>query len=333
MFLKDKNNFNIDWNNVQSKPTIKSGTGSNSCIIGAGTTASATNSLAEGNGTIASGADSHAEGRKSEATGTISHAEGFTCIAKGNSSHAQNFRTQAIGNYSHSGGYYTIAQGYAQSVFGKYNVAEGVADNQFNTLNIFIVGNGTSDTARNNALRLDVEGNLYVNGGFFSNGADYAEMFEWSDNNINNEDRRGYFVTFDGSNKIRKANSSDEFILGIVSTNPSLVGDNYSDHWCGKYIKDEWDNVVYDIVTTDDVKQRVPRINPLYNENVEYTPRMQRQEWASIGLLGKLIVYSDGSCKVGDFCKPNDEGIATKSNSGYYVLEVMDNNIIKVLVK
>ena len=53
-------------------------------------------------------------------------------------------------------------------------------------------------------------------------GADYAEYFEWAYKNINNEDRIGYFVALiDGQVEI--ATSSD-YILGIVSITPSMVG-------------------------------------------------------------------------------------------------------------
>ena len=66
---------------------------------------------------------------------------------------------------------------------------------------------------------------------------------------------------------------------------------------------------------------------------MEYIPREKRPKWSPIRLLRKFLVYSDGACKVRDFCKSNDEGIATKTDNGYYVLEVRDDNIIKILIK
>ena len=40
----------------------------------------------------------------------------------------------------------------------------------------------------------------------------------------------------------------------------------------------------------------------------------------AICMLGKLLVYDDGTCEVGGYCKPNKDGIATKSESGYRVM-------------
>ena len=168
------------------------------------------------------------------------------------------------------------------------------------------------------------------------------------------EDRRGYFVTFDtSSDKIRKATSSDNFILGAVSSNPAILGDSQSEGWKNKYVKDEWDQVIYErkyvdlkslITANSDNSEAYERTSegfwcesPIISENYisdkEYVPREKRKEWSPVGLMGKLLVHSDGTCRVGDFCKSNDDGIATKSDTGYYVLEVRDNNIIKVLIK
>ena len=64
--------------------------------------------------------------------------------------------------------------------------------------------------------------------------ADYAEYFEWSDGNPENQDRRGLFVTILDGEKISIAGENDD-ILGIVSAAPLLVGDCITDEWSGKY--------------------------------------------------------------------------------------------------
>ncbi|MFE4403911.1 peptidase G2 autoproteolytic cleavage domain-containing protein, partial [Bacillus subtilis] len=64
-----------------------------------------------------------------------------------------------------------------------------------------------------------------------------------------------------------------------------------------------------------------------------YIPRSQRPEWVAVGLLGKLLVRDDGTCEVNSYCKSNDEGIATKANQGYRVLERTGPNQVLVLVK
>ena len=122
---------------------------------GESTTASDT-SHAEGSETIAAGANSHAEGRKSVAGAQYSHAEGYQSRASGDASHAEGFMTKAQGYYSHAGGIGTIASSEAQTAIGKYNASVSGA--------LFIVGKGTSDTARSNAFVVDSDGNTATSG-------------------------------------------------------------------------------------------------------------------------------------------------------------------------
>jgi len=113
-------------------------------------------SHAEGYGTQATGEYAHAEGQETYATGSKSHAEGVVNHAVGIASHAEGGNNWANGNYSHVGGYGNSANENFQTVIGQYNSPS--------TSSLFIVGNGTSDTARKNALRLASDGTLWTNG-------------------------------------------------------------------------------------------------------------------------------------------------------------------------
>ena len=128
------------------------------------------------------------------------------------------------------------------------------------------------------------EGNAYADTGWYGGGADYAEMFEWSDGNANAEDRRGYSVVLDGD-KIRKATDADSTsdILGVISGNPSVVGDSGWNKWVGKYLRDDFGSYIL-----DEDGYRTP--NPDYDEAQEYTPREDRPEWDAVGLMGKLRI-------------------------------------------
>lgn len=66
-----------------------------------------------------------------------------------------------------------------------------------------------------------------------------------------------------------------------------------------------------------------------------YIPRAERQEWDTIGLLGKLIVIDDGTCSVGDYCDARVNGIATHSDTKtkFLVMKRLDATHIKVLVQ
>lgn len=67
-------------------------------------------------------------------------------------------------------------------------------------------------------------------------------------------------------------------------------------------------------------KTYFPNLNPTYNPALVYVPQQERLEWAIVGVVGKIRVQDDGSCKVNGFCYPGNDGIATSSESGYFVL-------------
>lgn len=171
--------------------------------------------------------------------------------------------------------------------------------------------------------------------------ADYAELFEWADGNPEAEDRVGYFVKLDGD-KIVKCGDFDK-PLGIVSATPAIMGDSGELHWKSKFICDDFGRIQYhDVVVpaeydedgnliSDEHMERQPVINPEWNSNEEYIPRKDRAEWSPVGVLGKLIVYDNGTLKSGDVCRPGPGGIAVKSiENGYPVLKRISDD--KVLV-
>ena len=335
--------------------------GSNSHAEGYKTTASGSDSHAEGYSTEASGSNSHAEGYITTASGKHSHAEGYTTTASGKYSHAEGSNTEvsgdyshaegrstlASGDYSHAEGYYTTANGY-QHAGGRYNSnTTGPTSTTSTAGSIFVLGKGTSSSARSNAFRIATTGAVYGNGAYNTSGADYAEYFEWKDKNTDNQDRVGLFVTLDGEN-IRIANSDDDYILGVVSATPSIVGDSYfGDNWHGMYETDIFGRPIIETVHVEEyideeTGEIVPAhdedrwvLNPDWNHEQEYKSREDRSEWSAIGMLGKLIVIDDGTCEVNGYCKVADNGIATKSDdkSGYRVMARLDDTHIKILFR
>lgn len=133
-------------------------TAPNSHSEGRSTNAGGEASHAEGQGTTASGAGSHAEGGGSRAVGISSHAEGGSTQANGEASHSEGNLSIANGNASHAEGMGTIANGEASHAMGKYNIKDD------NDKYAFIIGNGTSDDDRSNALTVDWNGNIKVSG-------------------------------------------------------------------------------------------------------------------------------------------------------------------------
>lgn len=334
-------------------------TGTKSFAFGDSVTASGGLSHAEGSHTTASGYYSHSEGFYTTASGARSHSEGTGTTASGDYSHSEGAGTTASGDCSHSEGNYTKALAY-QHVQGHYNdttKATAGVDRGTGDSTAFCIGNGTNATA-SNAVRIDYNGKIWCKQAYSSTGADYAEMFEWLDGNPNNEDRRGYFVTMDGE-KIRKAEQG-EWILGIVSANPCILG-NTDMEWQGQFLRDEFNDFIIEegeetvtetvyerdkdgnVVYGDDgspisheVKKKIPylfyKVNPAYDPNEEYIFRLDRKEWDAVGMVGVLAVRDDGTCKVNGFCTCAAGGIATESETGYRVISRVNDHIIKVVL-
>ena len=185
-------------------------------------------------------------------------------------------------------------------------------------------GNGNSlNYGADYEFRLYGDGNGKCDGSWTGGGADYAEMFEWVDGNPDAEDRRGLSVVLEG-NKIRAAVDGEDPI-GVISANPTILGDAAWNKWTEKHLRDDFGSYVYeehnvlewtdeegkehnyedwnipaDVVVPDDAvisthdgngKRFTHRaINPAYDPDREYVPREERQEWDAVGLMGKLRI-------------------------------------------
>ena len=91
-------------------------------------------------------------------------------------------------------------------------------------------------------------------------------------------------VVLDGS-KVRLSTSSDsaDNIIGVVSGRPTIIGDSASERWTGKYQKDDYNEYILD---SDGYRQ----LSPSYDDTKTYVPREERQEWDTIGMVGKLRI-------------------------------------------
>ena len=318
--------------------------------IGAGATA-------EGNDNTALGIYSHTEGRLSRADEFAGHAEGYNTRACGTECHAEGYETMAVRNYSHAGGVGTQAYRYGQYAIGEYNYIDSSS--------YLVIGNGASDESRSNAFRVAASGAVYGKGAFNTSGADYAEYFEWLDRNPKGKDRRGYFVTLD-RDKIRIANSDDDYVLGIISGKPSVIGNSDPDNWHGHFLCDEFGEFnmkkilikrkIHHIEETeetyldedgiekvrlvpniveDEIEEEVDSyvLNPDYDPDRPYTPRSERKEWAAVGMLGVLLVRDDGTCQVNSYCKVADGGIATAAETGWRVIARVNEWLVKIVFR
>lgn len=343
--------------------------------MGYGTHASGSDAIAIGNGCTADAFRCCAIGSNAEAHGTAetipytngngmsvkghSIAMGYTAVAQANSSTAIGNKTQAVDFGSFVCGFSNSPTAAANRRTSGLDATKG---------NVFIVGNGTykgeaSSLGYNmsNAFRVTTAGAVYAKAAYNSSGADYAEFIkEWYDGNVEKEDRVGYMVTIGADGKLHKANAGD-YILGITSGNPSVVG-NADEDYLWKYerdvfnrpiieeheeknikmdeegnpVTDESGNIIYETTGTiiHNFKLRSD-YDPSQQES--YIERKDRPEWDYVGMRGIVPCRDDGTCVAGGFCKCGENGIATYASqqdfNTYYVIERLSENVVSVEVK
>ena len=369
--LEDKANISI-YGDTSVSLGRKSGTtvGDKSFAFGYNTTASGSYSHAEGDNTTASGDYSQAFGYNTTASGDYSqafgysttasvsksHAEGYNTEASSSCSHAEGNNTTASGSYSHAEGYNTEASNYASHVSGKYNakMTIGGTGNNKNG-HAFVIGNGTS-SAHSNAFSVMYSGVVKAASTITaSTTADYAEFFEWEDGNPDAEDRVGKFVTLNGD-KISIAASNEDYILGIVSGEPFVLGNGDCDTWNGMYLRDEFGRTILEPAPKIEIDEETgekkeffdedgniiyegtrPVLNPEYDPTQPYISRFDRPEWSPVGMLGVLSVIQDGTCKVNGYCCCNSEGIATScdrnTEGACRIIEVINDKVARVIFR
>ena len=295
---------------------------------------------AEGTRTLASINNAHSEGDMTKATGRQSHSEGQSTVSSGFCSHSEGSATTSSGYYSHAEGWGTTAKGKNQTAMGKYNIAD--------TSSLLIVGKGSASNL-SNAFTVSSSGTGWFAGSVTSLGADYAEFFEWEDGNPDGEDRVGMAVTLVGD-KIRIANAQDD-ILGFITGTAMVLGDNAEFEWKYKYQMDDYGRILYEdpveefaeymdyergVIVRESIGLCVhPKLSPEYNPDEEYISREKRNEWDPVGIIGKLRVRDDGSCRAGMYAQVADGGILTHSEArtNMRVMRRISDHVVLMMMK
>ncbi|PLX00104.1 MAG: hypothetical protein C0594_16045, partial [Marinilabiliales bacterium] len=159
----------------------------------------------------ARGTASVAIGHNSDALGDYSYAMGLNSMAQRIGSYAFGENALADGAYAYAFGQGTYAKAINSFVVGRYNEGIGSSTGWSDTDPLFVIGNGTSDVARNNAVTvlkngnvgigisdpdeaLEVNGQIKITGGNPLNGkaliSDNSGIGSWQDLSL----------SFDGSN-------------------------------------------------------------------------------------------------------------------------------------
>jgi hypothetical protein len=170
----------------------------------------------EGEGTITDvlAYASHAEGDRTITSGSYSHAEGILTIARGRGSHAEGSGSIAIGRASHAEGYFTVASGAFQHVQGQYNISSSAQG-------AFIIGNGTSNTARRNLVF--ASGSIFqITGSLQVSGSITGSLFgtsSWANNAVTSS----YILNAVSSSFASTASSADNFTVRGTLTAQTIV--------------------------------------------------------------------------------------------------------------
>ena len=193
-----------------------------------------------------------------------------------------------------------------------------------------------------NVFRVNGLGATYGVGAFNTSSADYAEMFEWEDGNTNDEDRRGRAVVLGNNGMVHIASPLDNptDVFGVVSVNPSVLGDTMWNEWSGRFLRDKFgaklSNTVYFLASVSDENERIrcgindtapdgyEKVissefieNPRFDPKIHYISREDRPEWVAIGLLGKLRVLP------GEIVNPNWKLLKTHKHADGDTLEYL----------
>ncbi len=146
-----------------------------STAMGEFTTASGHLATAMGSQTIASGEYTTSMGYYTQAGGYISTAMGNHTIANGQSATAMGENTIADGAFSTTMGfdvtargdmtvamgYHTLARSCCSMVIGRYNDTTSTLNYWLDTDPLFVIGNGSTNENRHNAMRVNKNGEVY----------------------------------------------------------------------------------------------------------------------------------------------------------------------------
>ncbi|MEM7374739.1 MAG: tail fiber domain-containing protein [Bacteroidota bacterium] len=144
--------------------------------LGTGSIGLGTNVRALGNSGIAIGNKAWAKGSNSLAIGTVNEAIGSQSISLGIATRAVGFSSIAIGSQSYAYGNRSLSLGFESDAFSVYETAMGVyptsytpglnAENTFHpTDRLFVIGNGSLNSARSNAFLILKNGKTAIGNG------------------------------------------------------------------------------------------------------------------------------------------------------------------------
>lgn len=218
--------------------------------------------------------------------------------------------------------YSCIPGGYGLVINSTVSTAAACAVGTFNRTSLpvgntggalFMVGNGSSNAVRSNALTVYNTGNCFAAGFFASAGADYAEYFEAGPADIPML-RTGVVVSINTDTGYIRPTQTEDFPIGVVRPIgvgvTTVIGNACEEEWQGRYLRAEDGTYIMESVPLEDPPDPPaeedpvppepstprtlyvtrPKPNPAYDPTQVYIPRSQRPEWFLVGLMGRVLI-------------------------------------------
>lgn len=142
--------------------TLSEATGPSAIALGFGTTASGQDSVALGDTTTASGNNATSLGKNSIASGDTAVAMGGSTQASNDHALSTGLATLASGRRSVAMGENTTAQAFASLVLGRFNIVAGDTNRWLTSDPVLVIGNGSDDSNRSNALTILKDGRVGI---------------------------------------------------------------------------------------------------------------------------------------------------------------------------
>jgi hypothetical protein len=209
--------------------------------------------------------------------GTTSGAAAFTTISATGSTSVVEFQARTLSSSTN-----VCVEAWAQNTGYVGNVMLARTTKSGNS--DFRLFECYSNTLSDLEFKVNGVGTVTADGTISGGGADYAEYFEWADGNPKDQDRRGVSVIM-VDEKIRQAESG-ETPFGVITGNPSMVGNAADLKWNGQFLRDQYNTVIK-------TKAGYRQENPKYKKNIEYINRESRPEWGCVGLVGRLRIHTN----------------------------------------
>jgi hypothetical protein len=305
--------------------------GSYSTVYGTGNTASGQYATSFGNSNNATGDYSTVYGSNNTASGQSSICFGDGNTSAGYYSTALGENNTATGDFSCATGLSTTAKSFDAFVTGQYNIDNGTSNQWISADPLFIIGNGLSSTARNNAVTVLKNGNVGIGLANPAYALDVAGTGNFTGFKLGTTSTDGYVLTSDNtglgtwqplfSGQLSMQNgmmtfSNDLRVTGKLHVgNSSLILDGAAGNPLGNEIYNDGTQTVKDLIVqsnasnlagntilnangnTGSVGIGTTTPSSLYKLDVNGTVNMTGFKLSGAGLTNGMVLTTDGTGK------------------------------------